>query len=506
MKQTNIIDAIKNRKIFGSLPRFKKLDSWTAWIIVLKAIFGLPLDADEWVIFNRHTGRTRPPAGGAKEVYLVVGRRGGKSFMSALIAAFIACFGDFSRYATPGETLAVLCLAIDKPQARIVFRYLKAIINAIPVLKNMVVAEHVDEIELTNGVTIMVKASDFGGVRGPTVVAVIVDELDFWPNQGVNPDKEILSALRPAMATIPSAKMIFISTGYAQVGALFDAHKQHYGKDGDDEILVWQADTHAMNPSISQEFIDKEIARDPEAGRAEWLGLFREDVTAAFPLELIERCIIPGRAELFPSPGFSYNSFDDPSGGRGDAWAKAITHVNADGKVVIDCVRWWKAPFDPSVITKETADLGKLYGCQHTVGDNYGGEWPKAEFAKHGVSYQLSEKNKSELYLALIPQLTSGKVELLDCKELKNEMKNLERRRGRSGKDSIDHLPRLHDDIANSVAGAVFIASQGAGSSIDQFLENNRDIPNDSIMATGEAVFDVFLTDRRRGGGTPDIW
>ena len=504
-RQTDIIAAIKSRKLFGSLPRFKTLTTWGAWLVVLKAIFGLPLDADEWVIFNRHTGRTRPPAGGAKEVYLVVGRRGGKSFMSALIAAFIACFGDFKQYATPGETLAVLCLAIDKPQARIVFRYLKAIINAIPVLKNMVVAEHVDEIELTNGVTIMVKASDFGGVRGPTVVAVIGDELAFWPNQGVNPDKEILSALRPATATIPSAKMIFISTGYAQIGALFDAHKQHYGKDDSDEFLVWQSDTHTMNPTISQDFIDREIAKDPEAGRAEWLGLFREDVTAAFPLELIERCAVPGRAELFPSPGFSYNSFDDPSGGRGDAWAKAITHVNADGKVVIDCVRWWKAPFDPSVITKESADLGKLYGCQHTVGDNYGGEWPKAEFAKHGVSYQLSEKNKSELYLALIPQLTSGKVELLDCKELKNEMKNLERRRGRSGKDSIDHLPRLHDDIANSVAGAVFIASQGAGSSIDQFLENNRDIPNDSIMATGEAVFDVFL-ERRRGGGTPDIW
>jgi hypothetical protein len=102
------------------------------------------------------------------------------------------------------------------------------------------------------------------------------------------------------MATIPDAKLLCISTGYAQVGALYDAHKAHYGKD-DDEVLIWQSDTAAMNPTISQTFIDKEIAKDPEAGRAEWLGLFREDVSAAFPIEVLEACIIPSRLELPPS-------------------------------------------------------------------------------------------------------------------------------------------------------------------------------------------------------------
>jgi hypothetical protein len=39
-----------------------------------------------------------------------------------------------------------------------------------------------------------------------------------------------------------------------------------------------------------------------------------------------------------------------------------------------------------------------------------------------------------------------------------DELRRLERRRGRSGKDSIDHPPHLSDDIANSVAGAVNVA------------------------------------------------
>ena len=37
------------------------------------------------------------------------------------------------------------------------------------------------------------------------------------------------------------------------------------------------------------------------------------------------------------------------------------------------------------------------------TGDNYGGEWPVAEFKKHSVAYALSEKHRSQLYLELIP-------------------------------------------------------------------------------------------------------
>src|SRR5438128_324922 len=195
----NIIEAIKSRKVFGSLPRFKSLETWTSWLVVLKAIFGLPMTVDELLIFQRHTGRVSPPLDGSKETYLIIGRRGGKSFISALITTFIACFIDFKPFITVGETLVVMCLAKDKDQARIVFRYVKAILNYVPALRSMIVDQRTDEIELTTGVTIMVKASDFGGVRGLTIACVVADEIAFWPSQGANPDDEVLSAIRPAM-------------------------------------------------------------------------------------------------------------------------------------------------------------------------------------------------------------------------------------------------------------------------------------------------------------------
>ena len=127
--------------------------------------------------------------------------------------------------------------------------------------------------------------------------------------------------------------------------------------------------------------------------------------------------------------------------------------VKDTGHIVVDCVRAWPAPFDPSSVVAEAAELLKAYGIREVVGDRYGAEWPVEAFRKFGVTYKVAEKNGSELYLELLPTVNSGTIELLDNKELLRELRGLERRRGRSGKDSVDHRPGSHDDLANACAG-----------------------------------------------------
>ena len=285
---------------------------------------------------------------------------------------------------------------------------------------------------------------------------MVCDEVAYWnfDSDSANPDTEVLRAVRPAMATIPNAKLILISTGYAMAGALYDLHRQHFGKN-DSPVLIWQSDTRTMNPNISQEFIDEQIELDPEAGRSEWGGLFREDISEAFPFELVQGCIVPGRVELPRVKGVTYRSFDDPMGGRGDSWAKAIAHRQGD-KVVIDLVRAWAPAIGVHEIAKESAEIGKLYGCKSTVGDNYAGEWPKEAFLEHGVSYERCEESKSDLYLAAIPLMSSKRVELLDNERMLKEFRRLERKRGRGGKDSIQDGGR-DDDLVNAIAGAIGI-------------------------------------------------
>ena len=71
-----------------------------------------------------------------------------------------------------------------------------------------------------------------------------------------------------------------------------------------------------------------------------------------------------------------------------------------------------------------------------------------------------AEKSKSDLYAALLPAINSRRVELLDHSRLASQLCSLERRTAWGGRDSIDHGPGGHDDVANAVAGAL-VAAQG---------------------------------------------
>ena len=81
---------------------------------------------------------------------------------------------------------------------------------------------------------------------------------------------------------------------------------------------------------------------------------------------------------------------------------------------------------------------------------------------------------KSELYLELVGPLNSGEVVLLDNKRLRSQLANLERKTRSGGKDSVDHAPGTHDDVANVVAGALATAICyaffiGTGRSVSSF-------------------------------------
>ena len=330
---TTIIDAIRHKQLFGSLPTFAELDSWTAWLAWLKSVFALPMDESEEAIYRQCTGRTQLPAKQPSEIYTIVGRRGGKSFISSLTACFIACFSSFKQYLNAGEKAAILVLARDRDQAKIVFSYVSGILHAIPALEAMIDVERADEIELNNGVIIMVKTSDFRAIRGLTVAAAILDEVAFWDSEGINPDHEVLTALRPATSTIPDAKIIAISTPYSQSGSLYEAYKEHYGKD-DDHTLVWVAESRTMNPTLDEKIIQRELDRDPEGAQAEWLATFRSDLSAAFSPESLQPCTTKGRSELPASPIIEYKAFVDPSGGKADAFTLAIGHKAEDSAII----------------------------------------------------------------------------------------------------------------------------------------------------------------------------
>ena len=451
----NILEALDSPDAFGALRRDPS--TWTAWRVFLCALFALPMDEAQFTLYRECTGRAEPPKTQASEAWLVVGRRGGKSWELALIAVFLASYRDWRPYLGPGERATIMIIARDRRQARTIMRFIKGILKGVPMLARTIEAERQEAIDLDTRITIEVHTANFRAVRGYTIVAALLDELAFWQGEdSASPDFEVITAVKPAMATIPGAMLLCASSPYARRGALWENYHRHWGQAG--PLLVWQAPTRMMNPTVSQAFIDAEYEKDPISAAAEYGAQFRSDIEGFVSREAIEAVTDWGVHERGPIAGKRYVAFVDPSGGSGDSFTLAVAHN--EGEVgLLDCLREIRPPFSPEGVVHEFSDLLKTYRISNVKGDRYAGEFPRELFRKQGISYELSDDPKSSIYVNFLPLINSGKVRLLGNQRLVSQLLSLERRTARGGRDSIDHAPGSHDDAANAVAGALLAAT-----------------------------------------------
>lgn len=103
---SNIREAIAAPEWWG--PWFPRPEEWKAWGALLAASFALPMDDQELAIYREATGRTEAPTSPAKEIFGIVGRRGGKTRTMATVAAFLSIFVDWRPFLAPGERASVL--------------------------------------------------------------------------------------------------------------------------------------------------------------------------------------------------------------------------------------------------------------------------------------------------------------------------------------------------------------------------------------------------------------
>ena len=223
------------------------------------------------------------------------------------------------------------------------------------------------------------------------------------------------------------------------------------------------------------------MEEDRARNSAEYLAQFRSDLEGFVSLEVVEGCV-GGYHEMAPSSGTHYCAFVDPSGGSEDSMTMAIAYKTPkpDEQIKVVAVREARPPFSPSAVVDDFAALLQRYRISKVVGDHYGGEFVKEPFRNHGISYEVAKQSKSDLYRDLLPLLNSGRITLPRHDRLVSQIVGLERRVTRAGKDSIDHGPHGHDDIANAVSGVV-----GA------------------ISAVGAFDFEFWHDDRAWSGGAP---
>jgi len=110
----SIDDALTDRQLLGAA--LEDLDSWSTWRVILKAAFGEPLTDDELSLFKTLAGGRAAPAERVSELWVIAGRRGGKTRTAGAVGSYLAAFNQHKLAA--GETGTVLLLAASKAQAK----------------------------------------------------------------------------------------------------------------------------------------------------------------------------------------------------------------------------------------------------------------------------------------------------------------------------------------------------------------------------------------------------
>jgi hypothetical protein len=499
-KLISMREALASDGYFG---RLLAGDSWAAWRALLIAIVGEELTEAERIIFTALTGREREPLEPCEEFWAVIGRRGGKTRSMAVLAAYIAGCCDQRETLAPGERGVLPIMAASTVQATQAFNFVSGIFATAANLKGLLENETNDTISLASGVDITIRPASFRTIRGITAVAAIADEIAFWRSEdSANPDAEILRALRPALATT-GGMLAAISSPHAKRGELYTTFKRHFGPTGHQSILVAKAPSRTMNPSLSQRVVDRAYEEDPEAASAEYGAEFRGDLAIFVSRDAIEGAVAAGVQVRAPIDGVTYFGFVDPSGGSSDSMTMGIAH-SENGRAVLDCIGERKAPFSPEAVVAEFAAVLKSYRISTIRGDRYAGEWPRERFKVHGVEYRVADMNRSEIYLAFLPMLNSGRADLLDNPRMVTQFVGLERRTSRAGKDTVDHSPGAHDDVANSVAGALVQAAARVKEPMKfvlPFAESRPHNVPESSYSSGRGMFDYY-NDRRPSGFT----
>lgn len=333
-------EGIEFLTIIDFIERFKLLPNglFPVQKFILKLYYNIPLDDTNKVIritdrFNTRVmhelteveylkylydqGRCNIPKqdGNVRhELILVLGRRSGKSTLSAIIAAYelyklLRRRNPQAHYGIPANSeIRVLCVANDKEQASIVYGDMSGYVDNVDYFKSsrtnqtqtfMRFQTDQDRQKYGTGkgarstITATFKSSIAKGLRGRGIICYILDEVAFFVDDGKSSAEQVYRAINPSIAQFspkdpvnkhkpigPSdGRAIMISSPDARDGFFYRQYQLALsGGVAAKNMLVVQAPTWEVNPTLDKSYYEVEFNKDPRSFMTEHGAEFSDRV------------------------------------------------------------------------------------------------------------------------------------------------------------------------------------------------------------------------------------
>lgn len=469
--------------------------------VVLKAFYGLPLNAEElihWSIFQG--GATYDKLGFVTSVTPVpyhpkeyskllvyVGRRSGKT--DAIVSTAVAyelTLGGHRQHLKPKQEMKVPFIAQTSGDAQKNMNFITMALEESPLLKLQLVPEKervASEIRLVNGTIVEPLPANKTVGRGHAIPVWVADEVAFWytDTNAANPDYEVMRAISYAQAQFPDAKTFLATTPWAEQGVAWEwfsagtegrnlkcdlckANKHRVcthdleARAKYEGVLVIHASTAAMqNPTISRKRLIELEREDPEAFPRESLAQTLKGVSGWLNHNKLALASLDAPHARPPITGLkkpNYIAAMDPAF-RKDSFAFTIAHHDRKLGAVQDYIQYWAPepgiPLKPGDVLDQIKLVLDMYGINEVYSDQYQLESLQQlaqdrNFTINGFDFTGKSKGTAAGSFKFL--LDQERLKLL-AHELQNaQLQQLQRKVLQTGNVQIAAPPNKLDDLA----------------------------------------------------------
>ncbi len=451
-----------------------------------------------------------------KELVLVLGRRSGKSLLTATIALYEAYrlieMGDphAKKKLLSGEPITILNVAVAEDQAKeSVFEKIKTLALDSAYFKTKINPKKMGvqsmrlftekDIErnkeliatglpTTDGsIQILSGTSNSASQVGKTVAVVIMDEVAemITKEDSKSSDFELYNKLKPSISTFGNdGRVIAISNPLAQEGLLWKLYNDSFTMKNP---LMFQLPTKICNPAISSEFLEEEKEKDSDVWAMQYGAEFNDGAKEPLiPSVLIDMAFKNYSRKEYGIPDEIYFAHADPAH-TSDNYAFVVLHVeNSDirhpkfgwkKKIIVDHIKLWEPKKTGQVIINDV-DQYIIDACVNKFNiisltyDQWGSTTSLQKMKSLGLPCRETKFTSNyiqEIYTTLLNLFQDGLIDIYEfgdnAKHAKQQFKYLQKKYSRNG-FRIEAASGQFDDIPDCIASAAYQALKGGSGSI----------------------------------------
>lgn len=448
------------------------------------------VELTEVELYEKFTGKTYDPNGTSviNDITLIVGRRGGKTLASSILAIYSALKMNWKPLLGKHSTATILVVSHTKEFSDEIIDVIRGLIEESPILSrlidtskkntqstiNLKVPFLGDNNKITySRVRIRTNAASSKSSRGSACPVILADEIGFWgsDSSAKETDEEIVRAITPSMLQFSGYNLfVKLSSPNIKQGVLYKLYEKQ--KELPDNFIVLNAPSWEFNNRLPAKEFSNEYKLDSDNFDREFRANFTDSISMFIIPEFVDSCVINNAKFLPPEDDredIQYFAAIDAAY-KGDTFTFCVVG-HQENRVKQYVMKGWEGsranPVSAHTVAQYIRNICKQYKIAKVFADQYSFQPLREIFQQYGVVLEENPFNvtfKKKIYFNLKRLIHNNQIDLLDNHQLVRELKELIVEQTPTGMVRISHPPGGHDDHADALAIASYAATEKTGS------------------------------------------